>query len=61
MLVNGGAMIQTNLYDASKYTKKENADNEMKLVSDKFKDKKFAVIPIDQRIFGDNPRWVEDL
>lgn len=59
MLVNGH-MLQSNLYDATKYTKRDTAEKELEVTANIFKDKKFEIIPVDRRIFGEKPRWVED-
>ncbi len=60
LLVNGGRMIQGNLYDASKFVSKERAEKELKEVSEFYKDREFDIIPVDKRIFGRNPRWIEE-
>lgn len=60
-LVNDGRMIQSNFYDASKYNSIVNAKKELQATNLAFKGAmQFEIIPVDKRIFGETPRWVED-
>jgi len=51
-------MLQSNLYDASKYVNKDAAETELQETAAIFTDYEFAIIPVDRRIFGPRPRWV---
>ena len=59
-LINGDHMIQSNLYDATKFTTRKLAEKRLNIVKEIFKEYKCDIISIDKRVFGRGVRHVID-
>ena len=60
-IINGEHMLQSNIYDSSKFLSRELAEKRLEIVSKEFEDNVFDIIPINQLIFGGMPKHIERL
>lgn len=52
LMTKDGNMLQSNLYDASKFASRELAEKQLDIVDKEFGDNIFDIIPVNQLIFG---------
>lgn len=53
-----GYMLQGNLYDADKYLTQDKAKEFLSIFADIYKERKFEIITVNKKIFGEQPRFV---
>lgn len=57
-IIEGDHMLQSSIYDATKFTTRELAEKRIEIIKNIFTDRDFNIVKIDKRIFGDTPRNV---
>lgn len=59
-ITKDGYMIQSNIYDATKFIHYNNIFEYLEIVKNKFKEYMFEITDINSKIFGENARFVLD-